>query len=413
MQEIHSTCQGESHKAINKVCQDYSFVEITKDLTIAVVCDGHGGERYFRSDIGSKVAAEVTAECLHLFFEGIDKNLFLGKPFTQHSALSTEVKNNDYHKGTEVEKVMRQLFSSIIYNWREKILSHATSNPLTESEVSVVPQKAQQEFTNNIGHEKTYGCTLMCYAQTTDYWLAFHIGDGKCIAFDGEGKWSEPIPWDDQCFLNKTTSLCDSDAIDKFRFCYAGDGLFPLSVFLGSDGIDDSFGETPNMINFYIQILKTIVNSSVDEARNSLEEALPELSKIGSKDDMSVACVFDENRLQDAIPQLIGWQRSNVKEQIDAVNTRILSLYEKKEIIENKQIKEQKDKIDFDYFLKDITRSFKTKEALISKYDKFSRELSSENFVPYSDDIGLGNQSTEELVDKIIDQQPIPNTGEE
>ena len=144
-----------------------------------------------------------------------------------------------------------------------------------------------------------------------------------------------------------------------------------------------------------------------------MKKSLPLISKVGSKDDMSVACVFDENRLQDAIPQLIGWQRSNVKEQIDAVNTRILSLYEKKEIIENKQIKEQKDKIDFDYFLKDITRSFKTKEALISKYDKFSRELSSENFVPYSDDIGLGNQSTEELVDKIIDQQPIPNTGEE
>jgi serine/threonine protein phosphatase PrpC len=77
MQEIHSTCQGESHKATNKVCQDYSYVEITNDLTIAVVCDGHGGERYFRSDIGSKVAAEVTAECMRLFIEGIDKNILL------------------------------------------------------------------------------------------------------------------------------------------------------------------------------------------------------------------------------------------------------------------------------------------------------------------------------------------------
>jgi hypothetical protein len=308
---------------------------------------------------------------------------------------------------------MRQLFSSIIYNWREKILSHATSNPLTDNEVAIVPKKAQQEFANNVGHEKTYGCTLMCYAQTPDYWIAFHIGDGKCIAFDGEGKWSEPIPWDDQCFLNKTTSLCDSDAIDKFRFCYAGDGLFPLSVFLGSDGIDDSFGETPNMINFYVQILKTIVNSSVDEAKTSLEEALPELSKIGSKDDMSLACLFDESRLPNTVPQLIKWQRDYVKEQIDSVNNRILSLHEKKVFIEKTQIKDQKDKIDFDYTVKDIVRSYKTKEALILKYDKFSKELSPENFVPYSDDIGLGNQQTEDPVDKTIDHEPIPNTGEE
>lgn len=413
MQEIHSTCQGESHKATNKVCQDYSYVEITNDLTIAVVCDGHGGERYFRSDIGSKVAAEVTAECMRLFIEGIDKNIFLGKPFTQHNALSTEVKNNDYHKGTEVEKVMRQLFSSIIYNWREKILSHAIANPLTENEVAVVPQKAQQEFANNVGHEKTYGCTLMCYVQTADYWLAFHIGDGKCIAFDEEGRWSEPIPWDDKCFLNKTTSLCDSSAIDEFRFCYAGDGSFPLSVFLGSDGIDDSFGETPNMINFYVQILKTIAKSSVEEAKASIEEALPELSKIGSKDDMSVVCVFDENRLSDVVPQLIGWQRNNIKEQIDAINSKLQSLYEKKKIIEDKQIKEKKDKIDFDYTVKDIDRSFKIKESLISKYDKFSRELSPESFVPYSDDIRPENKDLEESTNDITEQQPVPYKEEE
>lgn len=413
MQEIHSTCQGESHKATNKVCQDYSYVEITQDFTIAVVCDGHGGDRYFRSDIGSKVASEVTAECLSMFFQGIDKSVFIGQPFTQHSALSTEVKNNDYHKGTEVEKIMRQLFSSIIYNWREKILAHAIANPLTESEVAVVPQKAQQEFANNVGHEKTYGCTLMCYAQTQDYWLAFHIGDGKCIAFDDEGRWSEPIPWDDKCFLNKTTSLCDSTAIDEFRFCYSGDGSFPLSVFLGSDGIDDSFGETPNMINFYAQILKTIANSSMEEAKISLDEALPELSKIGSKDDMSIACVYDENRLTGVVPHLIRWQRNNVKEQIDVVNARIQSLLDKKKAFEEKTIKDKKDKIDFDYTVKDISRSLKAKEALIVKFDKFSKELSPESFVPYSDDIGYGIQLPEEPINEAIEQQPIPNKEEE
>lgn len=403
MLEIHTTCQGESHKATNKVCQDYSFVEITKDFSIAVVCDGHGGERYFRSDIGSKMAAEVSVECLHLFFDGIDKSIFLGQPFTQHSALSTEVLNNDFHKSTEVEKVMRQLFSSIIYNWREKILSHAMSNPLTENEIAIVPSKAQQEFANNVGHEKTYGCTLMCYVQTPSYWLAFHLGDGKCVTFDENGKWSEPIPWDDKCFLNKTTSLCDSDAIDEFRFCYAGDGSFPIAVLLGSDGIDDSFGETPNMINFYAQILKVIVNSSVVEAQSSLDDSLPELSRIGSKDDMSVVCLFDEKRLPAIIPHIIEWQKSYIKEQIDKVNSRILSFQEKKKFIEEKEISEEKDRIDLDYAVKEINRSFKSKESLVSKYDKLSKELCPDNYVPYSDSIGISNLSVEESPNKVIE----------
>ena len=54
------SCEGESHKATGKVCQDHSLTCSVEGLTMAVVCDGHGGERYFRSDIGSKFAAEAT-----------------------------------------------------------------------------------------------------------------------------------------------------------------------------------------------------------------------------------------------------------------------------------------------------------------------------------------------------------------
>lgn len=411
MQEIHYTCQGESHKATNKVCQDFSLVEISDSLSVAVVCDGHGGERYFRSDIGSKIAAEVTRDCLSQFTNGIDKSVFVGKPYTTHSALSTEVKNNDYHKETDIEKIMRQLFSSIIYNWREKILAHALANTLTEKEQSFAPDDAKQEFSQQVGLEKTYGCTLMCYAETPDYWLAFHIGDGKCVSFDEDGTWKEPIPWDDKCFLNKTTSLCDSSAIDEFRYCYEGDGLFPLAVFLGSDGIDDSFGETPNMINFYVQILKTLSNNTVKDAEQQLIDALPELSKIGSKDDMSVACLFDETRLKSSIPGLVKWQRNNVKEQIESIDKRISSLSDKKRAIDEKQVKTQKDWIDLDYFKKELERASATKQTLISKFDKFSKELDSEVFVPYSEDSQI-NASEEIAEDEEQETLQPPETEE-
>ena len=59
MNTLSFSCQGESHIAAGKVCQDYSLSAISEDNDgIAIVCDGHGGRRYFRSDVGAKIAAE-------------------------------------------------------------------------------------------------------------------------------------------------------------------------------------------------------------------------------------------------------------------------------------------------------------------------------------------------------------------
>ena len=81
------SCQGESHKASNKPCQDFSYSAVTDSgMSIAIVCDGHGGNRYFRSDIGAKYAAEVTLEAVRQFVASIDQSLFEGNPYTAEEA---------------------------------------------------------------------------------------------------------------------------------------------------------------------------------------------------------------------------------------------------------------------------------------------------------------------------------------
>lgn len=89
-------------------------------MAIAIVCDGHGGERYFRSDIGAQKAIEATKECISSFIREIDESLFIGKEFTQKQAITSEAKTKTLTKDTETDKALRQLFSSIIYRWREK-----------------------------------------------------------------------------------------------------------------------------------------------------------------------------------------------------------------------------------------------------------------------------------------------------
>lgn len=391
MKALHYSCQGESHKATNKVCQDYSFSEINDRLAIAIVCDGHGGARYFRSDVGAKFATDITKDCVTTFIDNIDKKLFQDAAFTQVYALNTEIENYNFAKKTKVDIAMRQLFSSIIYRWQEKILEHAHDNPLTEAERTSLVPRYVTEFESQQSLEKTYGCTLMCYVQTKDYWIAFHVGDGKCIAFDHEGKWSEPIPWDDRCFLNKTTSLCDADALDEFRYCYQGNGEFPVAIFLGSDGIDDSFGETTNMVNFYAQVVKMLAKESIDESMATIESTLPELSAKGSQDDMSIACVYDDRLLNSIARHIIEWQQSNVHRTIIALNQRIEQLRDKYNQYDAKSINSESEKIDLTYTITELKRTYKNKREQVKKYDRFSEELGGE-IEPYTDEIGFGEQ---------------------
>lgn len=398
MKDLHHSCQGESHIQTNKVCQDQSFSKTDETMSIAIVCDGHGGERYFRSDEGAKCAIEATKQCVTEFVKEVDSTLLKGKPFTQRKALTTETNNKDLRKETSTDKAFKQLFASIIYRWQKHIKEHAAENPLTDNEKEHLSPLYQKDFEKGLGVEKTYGCTLMCYVYTPDFWFAFHIGDGKCIAFDENGQWREPIPWDERCFLNKTTSLCDSTAIEEFRYCYCGDGTTPLAVFLGSDGIDDSFGETENMVNFYIQVLKLIANEGNDSASKNIEETLPQLSKIGSKDDMSIACVYSEEQLSKSIKHLIEWQKQNLCNAIYRLNCRILNLKEKLKQYRERELTSQKEIIELQYTDKELKKSFAQKKALANKWNIVAKELCPNSFTTYTDEIGFGDSEEEVIV---------------
>lgn len=376
MDSICFSCQGESHIAAGKVCQDYSYSCVYGNGdAIAIVCDGHGGKRYFRSDIGARIAAEVTERNVRIFLNESGSNLLKGQPFTSRSSLSDQIKNQEFSKLTEADKALRQLFSAIIYEWNSCIAEHAKSNPITDSERQSNPPEWIEEFTNGINLEKVYGCTLIAYASTTEFWLAFQIGDGKCFAFDTDGQWSEPIPWDDRCFLNKTTSICDSTAIDEFRYCYDGDGRFPIAMILGSDGIDDSFGAEENQANFYVQILKSIAKDGIDATEAEIRATLPQLSKIGSQDDMSIAMIFDHQKTTELFPRLVEWQISNIARQVAEEESRIAIAEQIKHTVESIDSPTQQDLIEQQYADIDIRRASENRIKLQRRLDALSDEL--------------------------------------
>lgn len=376
MEALNFSCQGASHIASGKVCQDYSYSKVYENgNAMAIVCDGHGGKRYFRSDIGAKIAAEVTERNVQIFLEQVGPTLLSGKPFTQEDTISDQIGRQDFDKQTPIEKAFRQLFASIISAWNAKVLEHASSNPIQEAEKSDLEPRWIDEFNNGISLEKVYGCTLIVFASTPDFWIAFQIGDGKCFSFDSNGKWQEPIPWDERCFLNKTTSICDSSAIDEFRYCYEGDGNFPIAVILGSDGIDDSFGVEDNQANFYVQILKSLVRDGYDATLNEITSTLPQLSKIGSQDDMSIAMVFNMNAVRAAYPKLIEWQIDNVRNLIAKENEIISKARNIQASMENLERPTRQNMIDLQYANSDEKRALETRTKLQNRLESLDIEF--------------------------------------
>lgn len=304
MESINYTCIGASHITDNKVCQDYSLSINSDGLCAAIVCDGHGGKRYFRSDKGAEFAAKITGEKIKEFVENFDKSLISGKPFTQSLAKSDPKKTSS----DDLFSIFNRLFTSIVSTWYAQIEKHAKENPLTDKERSICEPEWIAEFENGVKIEKSYGSTLMAVVFTKEYWFAFHIGDGKMISLQKNPIFSEPVPWDDKCFLNKTTSLCDNNPLAEFRYCYCGDGSFPDAVFLGSDGMDDSFGAIENLADFYIKVASSIGKDGKNKTLDDLKATLPNLSKKGSQDDMSLAVVFDEHKISENLEVYKKWQ---------------------------------------------------------------------------------------------------------
>lgn len=268
--------QGASHIKKNKECQDHSGYYSDENYVVAIVCDGHGGDDYMRSAKGSYYACDAAETEIRSFLEEIDSERFFSDP----------------------ERYMRDLEASIINKWNCAIDEDYKSHPFTEEELSGVSERARRKYLQDERIESAYGTTLIAAAMTKEFWFGIHIGDGKCVAVSRNGEFSEPIPWDPKCFLNATTSICDSDAIERFRHFYSKE--LPAAVFVGSDGIDDCFKNDEQFHNFYKTVLYSLGTSDFDSSVAELKDYLPRLSEKGSRDDMSVAAVLD----MDVIPDL-------------------------------------------------------------------------------------------------------------
>ena len=267
------TVIGASHIKSGTVCQDFSLSCELPDRRISVVCDGHGGADYFRSDRGSRFAAEAFTECMK------DPDVI-----SVLSAAATQKQQSGR---------IEQLIKSIIARWNELVERDIKEHPFGEDELSNISEKARKRYETGQRLQSAYGTTLIGIIMTENFWLGLQIGDGKCVAVSKDGEFTQPIPWDEQCFLNVTTSICDENAAKEFRFCF--ERTLPAAVFIGSDGIDDCFAGDERLYDFYRLVFQSFAQAGEETAVSQLKDYLPILSKQGSGDDMSVGILVNTN----------------------------------------------------------------------------------------------------------------------
>lgn len=373
MRSFYHYCRGESHKATDKPCQDCAYAESSPSLSLAIVCDGHGGERYFRSDRGSKILVDITTRAVKKFVEEVDDTLFVNAQLSSYPTSNAALPH--------AHKTLMWLFSSIICQWNDAISKDAQACDLTEWEKEHVEAKYRDEFVakradENATFEKTYGCTLMAYAQTNSYWFAFHIGDGKAVFLQKKTmsvECEQLIPWDEKCFLNKTTSICDSDALNEFRYCYEGDEKFPIAVFLGSDGMDDTYGDGEKLHNFYINLYKQVKRSGEDVVKQMLRKSLPDISKLGSKDDMSIACVYDDVSLKENFVHLTRYQMEQTNKSRGDLQTKEADLERKIAILSS--CNDKNSQINLLYAEKELVNTKTQIKKIEKQYSKLKKDL--------------------------------------
>lgn len=231
---------------------------------VVAVADGHGASRHFRSEAGASLAVQAASRAA-----------------IRHSAdLAVTAGATDV-----VAAVRGELAAEILASWQEAVGRHLVDNPFSSAEAAMVDDWDEIEV--------PYGSTLLV-AMVAGRWLVcLQIGDGDIVAVTLEGRASMLVPGDPALDGVRTTSLCQSDALDHFRAGVRDVRQDPvLAVLLASDG----YGNAQSADPWYPGVALDLATLLYERGPDWLGDQLPEwarrcASTEGSADDTTMAVI--------------------------------------------------------------------------------------------------------------------------
>jgi serine/threonine protein phosphatase PrpC len=275
----HACVRGSSHQRSGLPNQDAVQCIVTPvaqgAVAVAVVSDGHGSPRHFRSQIGSSLAVSTVAATLQGFLrDSVAPNGQV--PF--------------------VPEQVHELERKIVSGWVAAVQSDLESNPFTEAELTSLEKQEGAEGRAAVmsSPELAYGATLLAAAATDRVLLYLQLGDGEILSVTAQGMTTRPLPPDDRLIANQTTSLCQPEAWRDFRSAWVTNGALPSLVLLSTDGYANSFRSDEDFLKIGQDYLEIIREQGISSLAEELPAILTEATQQGSGDDITLAILQDD-----------------------------------------------------------------------------------------------------------------------
>lgn len=319
--------QGAGHIKKGMPCEDYGIKFENDECKIFALGDGHGDPNCPRSSFGSRTVCEIAVQDLQLFAKEIRNQKWEERLMDEH----------------EAKELVHQLVTSIFGKWSCAVNEDFSQNPLSEKEEEEAKDYIES-YKRGEEIEHIYGTTFIAALLTDKYLLLLQQGDGRCVVFDADGNATQPIPWDDGCVGNVTTSLCNADAVQRCRHHVIDVEKNPvMACVAGSDGVEDSFPSMERLHAYYREKLLIASTADVEEFEKHLLETLPLVSEKGSRDDITICGFIDralvkkkENKLlTDSKTAIINETIRNTQERIDSMALKLNFLQNKRAEAEN------------------------------------------------------------------------------
>jgi serine/threonine protein phosphatase PrpC len=251
---------GYSHLESHKPCQDSSSSTQIDGKIIITTCDGHGGDLYIRSKMGSRFAS-----------------LAILKAFSEIESVN--------------EVNLDSLKLKILNNWNNFVDEDLVKHPFSPEELTALKEKDQ--IILNSKPVKAYGTTLIGAMYIDGKFLLVQLGDGETILLKDSKIYPCFIDESDDTPANITNSMCEDDAYSHIKSLLVDANDYD-GVFLCTDGVINAYGGYDNFSSSFI--LPLLKETLKDHSFNKGEDYISRLgNELGTGDDVSISLIYNDN----------------------------------------------------------------------------------------------------------------------
>ena len=255
---------GYSHLKNNKLCQDFSASYTDSERTIITCCDGHGGDAYIRSNIGSQFASDAV--------------ITIFKTITAKSI----------KKLSEAE-LINKIKLEILCEWNKLVERHYSKYHFKKNETISLNEHNLDSLRDN--YTKAYGTTMSGAMLYNKKLYIVGIGDTECLLVKN-GELIKALNTEDDPVANITYSMCQEDAFNYIKVNIVDFKNYD-GVILCTDGLSSPYQSYDNFKNsFIIPLFRDLINLKNTSGIDSFIDGIA--LKHGVGDDVSLSFIIKD-----------------------------------------------------------------------------------------------------------------------